>query len=312
LKTLHVAVGVIRNDRGEVLIARRLESQAHGGWWEFPGGKVESGERVQQALRRELREELDLEAGRIRRLIRIGHAYPDYRVSLDVWQVTGFQGEAKSMLGQELAWVPADQLQEHALLPANRPIVAAARLPDFHVIVDISQIGPEALIEHLRRLAERRISLIQLRGHELPAHQYRSLATQALRECRSLNIRCLLNAAPELVADLEADGVHLTRHRLRALRRRPLPESLWVGASCHDPEELRQAREIGVDFALLSPVHATASHPDARPIGWRRFREWLDDANLPVYAFGGVGPRHLRIARTCGARGVAGIRAFLE
>jgi 8-oxo-dGTP diphosphatase len=67
---------------------------------------------------------------------------------------------------------------------------------------------------------------------------------------------------------------------------------------------------LNADFATLSPVCATASHPDAKPLGWERFAPLVADARLPVYALGGVGPDDLERAHATGAQGVAGIRAF--
>jgi 8-oxo-dGTP diphosphatase len=83
-----------------------------------------------------------------------------------------------------------------------------------------------------------------------------------------------------------------------------------VGASCHDARELDHAARLGADFATLSPVQRTASHPDVQPLGWDRFARWVADARLPVYALGGVGPPDLARARAAGAQGVAGIRGF--
>jgi 8-oxo-dGTP diphosphatase len=67
---------------------------------------------------------------------------------------------------------------------------------------------------------------------------------------------------------------------------------------------------LNADFATLSPVCATASHPDAKPLGWERFARLAADARLPVYALGGIAPEDLERARAAGAQGVAGIRAF--
>ena len=84
---IHVAVGAIRNGQGEFLLARRPEHLHQGGLWEFPGGKVETGETVEVALRRELQEELAITVGQATPLIKIRHDYGDKRVLLDVWRV---------------------------------------------------------------------------------------------------------------------------------------------------------------------------------------------------------------------------------
>lgn len=126
---LHVAAGVIVGPEGQILIAERAKHRHQGGLWEFPGGKVEPGETVQQALARELWEELNIHVGHARPLIQIRHRYPDKSVLLDVWRVESFTGEPHGREGQPLAWVCPEALVQYAFPAANVPIVTAARLP---------------------------------------------------------------------------------------------------------------------------------------------------------------------------------------
>jgi 8-oxo-dGTP diphosphatase len=100
--------------------------------------------------------------------------------------------------------------------------------------------------------------------------------------------------------------VHLTAEQLRSAPARP--DFTWCGASCHSIEELRRAEALGVDFVVLGPVHATPSHPDAVPLGWERFGEIARGAAVPVYALGGIVPRDLEQALSCGAHGIAMVR----
>lgn len=123
LPTVHVAVGVIENENGEIFIARRLPEQHQGGKWEFPGGKVESGETVQQALARELREECNIEVEDCAPLTVVEHQYADKRVLLDVWWVLKYQGEAQQLEGQQWLWVDIAQLDAFQFPEANQPIV---------------------------------------------------------------------------------------------------------------------------------------------------------------------------------------------
>ena len=92
---VHVAVGVVRNPQGNILIAKRPAHAHQGDLWEFPGGKVERGESLQQALQRELHEELGIDVTHARPLIRIPHSYPDKQVLLDVWLIEGFVSSRK-------------------------------------------------------------------------------------------------------------------------------------------------------------------------------------------------------------------------
>ena len=125
MKIVEVAAGVIYNPEGEILIAKRADNQHQGGLWEFPGGKIEQGESAQQALARELHEELAIEVRASEPLVRIAHDYTDKSVVLDVWCVTAFSGEARGVEGQPLAWVSVDQLTDYEFPAANEPIIAA-------------------------------------------------------------------------------------------------------------------------------------------------------------------------------------------
>jgi len=97
---------------------------------------------------------------------------------------------------------------------------------------------------------------------------------------------------------------------LAALDQRPLPPGAWCAASCHDASELAQAARIGCDFAVLSPVAVTASHPERPSLGWARFAALVDGAALPVFAPGGMQPQQARTAREHGGQGVAVLRGL--
>ena len=124
MKRVHVAAAVIRGADGRVLIAKRPQDKHQGGLWEFPGGKVEPGESVESALRRELQEELGIDIRQARPLIQVRHDYPDKQVLLDIWKVTRFLGEPFGKEGQECRWVPLAELHNYQFPDANGPIVA--------------------------------------------------------------------------------------------------------------------------------------------------------------------------------------------
>lgn len=122
---VHVAVGVILDGSRNILISRRDALSHQGGLWEFPGGKVESGETLALALARELREELGIEPGRTSSLLEIRHDYGDKQVLLDVHIVWDFSGVARGLEGQPLAWVTPAELAQYRFPAANVPIVVA-------------------------------------------------------------------------------------------------------------------------------------------------------------------------------------------
>ncbi|PLW82947.1 hypothetical protein CWI75_05795 [Kineobactrum sediminis] len=125
MAVVHVAVAVVMDARQRILISRRAGSAHQGGLWEFPGGKVEPGEPVRDALARELREELGIGFGVAQPLLLVPFDYGDKAVLLDVYQVTGLTGEARGLEGQPLAWVTATELSQYPFPAANVPIVAA-------------------------------------------------------------------------------------------------------------------------------------------------------------------------------------------
>ena len=125
--SLLVAVGVIQDSAGRVLVALRSERQHQGGLWEFPGGKVEKGETVREALCRELYEELGIKVEAAVPFKLLDYRYVDRRVLLDVWMVTRFTGEPTARESQPLEWRAVTDLNPHEFPAANRPIISALR-----------------------------------------------------------------------------------------------------------------------------------------------------------------------------------------
>lgn len=311
-QTLHVAAAVIENHRGEILLARRPEHLDQGGLWEFPGGKVEQGEAVWDALQRELQEELGIQASQAHPLISIPWSYPERDVRLDVWRVSAYTGEAHGAEGQQLAWVPSAALREYRFPAANAAIVTAAQLPHRYYI------SPEpgepvhwpVFLQQLEQTLQAGARILQLRAKQLDPGQYARLAGEVIRLCRAYGTLCLLNAPAELVLSLGADGVHLDSQRLHATAERPLPAVMWVAASCHTENDLRQAGRIGASFALMSPVKPTASHPGEPAMGWDGFAAMAAQATIPLYALGGMQPGDEYDAWQHGGQGIAAIRAL--
>lgn len=294
---------------GRVLVARRADDAHQGGLWEFPGGKLDPGEGRYEGLCRELHEELGIDVTHARPLLRVRHDYGDRAVLLDVWQVDGFRGRPHGREGQPLQWVEPERLNELAMPAADGPIINAVRLPELYAITG-EYSDPEDFQQRLEAVLAHGVRLVQLRAKGVDEAQYRALVEAALPRCREAGAKLLLNAEPALARELVADGVHLETSRLLAAAERPLPKDLWVGASCHNLAELQHADAIDADFAVLSPVLPTASHPDAEPLGWERVRNWLDEVNLPTFVLGGVGVEELPQAWASGAQGVAAVRAF--
>ncbi|MGM0632827.1 MAG: Nudix family hydrolase [Pseudomonadota bacterium] len=303
-----MAVGVIlAPDRQRILISRRAARAHQGGLWEFPGGKVEPGETVVQALRRELHEELDLQLHEANPLRCIEHDYGDRRVRLDVWTVDDWSGTPTGMENQPLRWVEAARLDPDEFPVANRPIIRCLRLSDVLAITPVATDPEQAMVALLDRIG-RHGGLIQLRQPSLDNAGRDHLLRAAAELPDAVRNRLILNTRPEDPALSRFGGCHLTARRLRECRGRPVREDQLLGASCHTREELELAESMGADYATLSPVRETASHPEAEPLGWARFRKRIHGLHLPVYALGGMTMNDIATAAQYGARGVAGMR----
>lgn len=122
---LRVAVAVLANDAGQVLVSRRPEGKALAGAWEFPGGKLVAGETPLTALVRELREELAIQVRLARFLLTYAHGAGDAAVRLYVWRILVWSGQPRGAEGQPLRWQPVGQLLANGLLTADAPIVEA-------------------------------------------------------------------------------------------------------------------------------------------------------------------------------------------
>lgn len=299
---VEVAAAVIERPDGTFLMARRPEGKAYAGWWEFPGGKVEAGESARHALDRELREELGIEVVEAWPWLKRAFVYPHAHVMLRFFRVTAWAGEPHPHEGQVLAWSHARAPEVEPILPANGPIMKALQLPLEYAISDAEELGVEVFLERLEQRLAGGLRLVQLREKFLPREEFSDLAREVAARCRAQGADLLLNADAALAAELGC-GLHLNSGQLMRLEARP--QAGLVGASCHGPEELARAAQLGVDFVVLSPVLPTPSHPGAETIGWERFAAWLADYPIPVYALGGLSLSGLAQARAAGAHGVA-------
>lgn len=306
---VHVAVGVVRNSQGDILIAKRPLHVHQGGLWEFPGGKVEAGESLPLALQRELHEELGIDIQQCRPLIRIPHSYPDKQVLLDVWLVEAFSGVPHGKENQPIDWRAPAELWRLPFPPANRPIIRAVNLPDSYLITG-SFTDTADFLRKLETALNHGVRLVQLRAKDMEVDAFISLAKTATEVCHQYGADLLLNTNPSLVEQVGADGVHLSSERLMALSSRPLGLDKLVAASVHDLEQLEQAERLGVDFSVISPVLPTLTHPHARTLDWQGFQQLTEQATHPVYALGGMQVEHLPEVWQHGGQGIAAIRSL--
>lgn len=308
---MHVMAGVLRDAEGRVLLAQRPPGKHLAGLWEFPGGKLEPGEEPLAALARELHEELGITLQRAEPLIRVPCHYPDRELLLDTWRVAQWENTPQSREGQALQWLHPAEVDPAILTLADRAILQAVRLPSRYPITpaDIPPDQGGAWFQRIGRAIERGEPMLQLRLPLWPRELVRELAASLQPLAQRHGTQLLLNGDVEGALSLGI-GVHLKSAQLSVLSGRPLPLQQLVGASCHDALQLAQASRLCADFATLSPVAGTPSHPQTSPLGWAGFQSLAEAASLPVYALGGTAPAQITHARQHSAQGVAGIREF--
>lgn len=309
LPATHVVAGVIRDARGRILLARRTAGRDLAGLWEFPGGKVDPGETADQALARELHEELGIHVDASTPLIAVPFAYAHKRIVLDVRIIERWRGTATGREKQALAWAPPAKLSGYSMPAADRPVVAALQQPDRYLVTPEPGVDAAAFLQSLQRSLDAGVRRVQLRAQAQSTDTLRVLARAAHARCHAAGAHLLVNADIPLARELGV-GVHLRASQLRGLRERPLPAGQAVAASCHDAGELALAQAIGVDFAVLGPVASTPSHPECAPIGWDGFARLRERSDLPIYALGGMRDSDLHTARAHGAQGIAAIRGL--
>ena len=300
---IDVAAGVIMGENGHILLAERPAGAPLAGFWEFPGGKFESGESPVEALSRELQEELGIELDEAHPWITRIHAYTDSSVRLHMYRVTGWHGEPHGREGQRLSWEDPHAVGVSPLLSANDGILQSLNLPQLYAITHASKYGIPGFMQRLCTALEGGVRLIQVRERDMPPAQLATFARDVISVARPHGARVLVNGDIGIAREAGADGVHLQSDQLMRCPTRPDIE--WLGASCHNREELLRAAELGADLAVLSPVLPTQSHPGAPTLGWVGFSQLCLDLPMPVYALGGMRTDMIHTAMTHSAHGVA-------
>jgi 8-oxo-dGTP diphosphatase len=305
-KYVEVSAAVLQRPDGSFLLAQRPPDKIWAGYWEFPGGKIESGETPHHALVRELREELGIDVQTAFPWLTRVFTYPHATVRLNFFRVTAWSGELHPHEGQQFSWQHPAEVQVEPVLPANAPILRALELPTLYAISNTAELGVELFLARLQTKLDTGLRLLQLREKHLARDELRKLALRVVAMAHARGAKVLLNGDVALAQETGVDGVQLTATQLAGLQERPAID--WCAASCHNAEELRRAEELGCDFALLSPVLPTQSHPGAPHLGWVNFAAIAAGSSIPVYALGGLAHGDIQCAWQHGAHGIALLR----
>lgn len=324
----HAAVGVLQRENGLVLLAERPVGKPWAGYWEFPGGKVEVNEQPEAALKRELHEELGITVKQVYPWLTRTFDYeakydkngkletPAKTVKLHFFIVTEWDSEPFGMEKQTISWQNPEKVTVGPMLPANQPIFDALSVPYVYAITNLAELGEDLFFERLKIALNNGLMMIQVREKQLDAEELEQFIERIVEVAEPYEAKILLNSSipaeenTRLREAFKLAGIHFNSADLMQLTQKP--EGLRCGASCHSAEELAHAEALGLDYALLSPVKHTQSHPDATAMGWEGFEKIASGCAIPVFALGGMQIDDLHEARLHGAHGIALLRGIWE
>lgn len=305
-----VAVAVFIKSDGSFLLSSRPSGKPYPGYWEFPGGKIEPGESVLQAMTRELMEELNVSIARATPWITFIMVYTHATVRLHCWRVSEWHGEMRGLEGQQFEWQRLDAITVAPTLPGCAPILKALALPDIYAITDAHETGVASYLVRLDKALQHGLKLIQVREQKMSQPERTHFAMQVVKRAHAAGARVLINTDIALAQHIGADGVHLTARQLSECTCRP--DLALVAASTHSREEIERAAGLKLDFVVLGAVKPTPTHPGQAALGWERFAHLAEGTPLPVYALGGLRAGDLIDAKAHGAHGVAMQRGLPE
>lgn len=292
---IHVAIALLLH-QNKVLVGWRSAEQHQGNKHEFPGGKVEANETPLEACRREVFEEVGVGLNDWHAFDVICHEYDDVVVNLHLFHAMVPEALLNE-IQQPWTWYSRTELLSLNFPKANFSILQRLYWPN--------QIK---ISEHLTDLAQLKPQQLLYWRVEHEAADLEDL--EQLSEQQASHLIVNIQAWQQLTLPMQGKvaAIHLKQHQLMALKHGELPVGFRFIAACHDVVAMKHAQNIGCDAIILSPVLATATHPDVEPLGWARFREYAQQVDIPVFALGGMHVELLQQAQSHHAYGIAGIR----
>ena len=207
LPLVNVAVAVIQREDGYVLMAERPYGKESSGSWEFPGGKFELGESAEQALAREIYEELGIKPKMAYPWISYKFAYPNKRVKLHVFRIFNWEGTPSGREGQRISWENSDAIMASPLLPANNHILEMIKLPLLYIITNTSQSGMVKFMEVLVKLFEQGVRLIQVCTRHMNPEQLTQVTRPIVKLAHHYGAKVLISGSESVALRSSADSI---------------------------------------------------------------------------------------------------------
>ncbi len=318
LPPVHVVAGIIRHPDhpSSIFITRRKKGQHLENFWEFPGGKVESGESRFHALQRELKEEIGIQVHSAHPFQSLVHQYEDKTVFLDVWEVNLFSGRAHGREGQEAGWMKLNELSDYLFPEADEPILKALTLPSKLLITpDLLQLDLDFSLCHFSTLMQKMdYPLVLFKSHHLNDLSYLTIAIK-LEEICQLNNSALIIYRPDLNSyrSEKFDSFkrrHIDSVSIEQLMTTPFDDSIKLSISCQHKDDFLMADKLNSEFVLFSPFNEADNFTKRSVKDWHQFKKQLLTSRIAAFAFDGVKQKELTVARYQGAIGVAGTADF--
>ena len=207
LPLVNVAVAVIQREDGYVLMAERPYGKESSGSWEFPGGKFELGESAEQALAREIYEELGIKPKMAYPWISYKFAYPNKRVKLHVFRIFNWEGTPSGREGQRISWEDSDAIRVSPLLPANNHILEVIKLPLLYILTNTSQSSMVKFMEVLVKLFEQGVRLIQVCTRHMNPEQLTQITRPIVKLADHYGAKILISGSESVALKSNDDSI---------------------------------------------------------------------------------------------------------
>lgn len=299
-KCIDVAIGLVFY-QAKLLLGWRSAKQHQGNKYEFPGGKVETGELPVDACRREIFEEVGVDLVHWHAVEVIEHQYDDLRLKLHVFS-SQIDRAQLDLIQAPWAWYTRDELTQLNFPAANHSIVQRLFWPK---LIKISSDWQEIYQVQADRWLYLRCSSTQQNDALL---KVLSNIDEKVLSQLIVNIEIWSQLTAQQQTQVAA--VHFKQQQFMQMNEQDLPRHIRSFAACHDEASILYANRLGFDAISLSPVLSTPTHPDQQGLGWPQFSQLAALTQLPVFALGGIHPQDLVLAEQNHAYGLAGIRNF--